>query len=118
MSLIIMPRLTEMMTKRQNIIDEHLKKANEMKEKADLALKKYEEALEKANEIARINSEKTISELNDFISKKQVSLQKDLDKQIKKADEEFEKSKQKAIDEASEISKTLAKDVVAKLGIK
>lgn len=103
---------------RQRNIDKHLLEAHQFKEKAETALKAYQNALKKATDKASQSLERTQAELNEFIARRQSELTESLNQKIANGEAEIKKSKEEALTKVREISEDLALDIIKKIGIK
>ena len=99
MSKFIIPKIADFMEQRQRKIDGYLNKAADLKEQAEAALRKYQNALAAATEKADKSLADTKDEMNRLISDKQSELEARLQKKIKA------------------VSEDLALDVIKKIGI-
>lgn len=117
MAKFFIPRIAEILAQRQHKIDSYLVKAHETKEKAEEALKKYQDALAQANLEADEALENTRQELREFIETRQNELQKSLNKKIAEGEKKIAQSKEEALKQVQEMSEELALDVVKKIGL-
>lgn len=117
MAKFFIPRIAEILSQRQHKIDSYLVKAHETKEKAEEALKKYQDALAQANQEAGEALENTRQELKLFIENQQNELQDSLNKKIAEGEKKINKSKEEALKQVREMSEELALDVVKKIGL-
>ena len=117
MAKFIIPRIAEVMERRQSKIDGYLNKANLFKQEAEETLQKYQDALSKATASANQSLSDTREEMNRLIAQKQSELETTLQKRIKEGEAEINSEKEKALKEVRGISEKLALDVIKKIGI-
>ena len=86
MSKFIIPKIADIMEQRQRKIDGYLNKAADLKEQAEAALRKYQNALAAATEKADKSLADTKDEMNRLISDKQSELEARLQKKIKEGE--------------------------------
>ena len=129
MSKFIIPKIADIMEQRQRKIDGYLNKAADLKEQAEAALRKYQNALAAATEKADKSLADTKDEMNRLISDKQSELEARLQKKIKEGEKEINHNY--GIDiyeihiaviniknkEIIAVSEDLALDVIKKIGI-
>ena len=75
--------ISNIMEQRQKKIDTYLVKAHKLREKAEEALNRYNEALAKATKEANEEIEKTQKELNEYINSQQQKMSSKLSQEIK-----------------------------------
>lgn len=117
MSKFIIPKIADIMEQRQRKIDSYLNKAADLKQQAESALQKYQDALAQATENANKSLADTKEEMNKLINDKQSELEGRLQKKIKEGETEINVSKEQALKQIKAISEELALDVVKKIGI-
>ncbi len=117
MAKFFIPRISEILSQRQHKIDSYLVKAHETKQKAEEALKKYQDALAIANKEAEESLEKTRQELKELIEDKQNQLQETLNKKIAEGEKTINKSREDALKQVQKMSEELAFDVIKKIGL-
>ena len=117
MSKFIIPKIAEVMERRQKKIDNYLNKASHFKQEAEATLQKYQEALSKATQSANKALSENQAEINKIISDKQNELSKHLQKKIQEGEAEINSGKEQALKEIKTISEKLALEVVKKIGI-
>lgn len=117
MSKFIIPKIADIMEQRQRKIDSYLNKAADLKQQAESALQKYQDALAQATENANKSLADTKDEMNKLINDKQSELEGRLQKKIKEGETEINVSKEQALKQIKAISEELALDVVKKIGI-
>ncbi len=118
MSKFILPKITDIMDRRQGKIDDYLEKARENKTLAEKSLENYHRAIAEATTIAHRSLEEMQKELEDMVARKQKELHAKLNKQISESEERIGKSKDEALAKMREMSEDLAGDLVKKIGIK
>lgn len=117
MSRFIAPSIADILSKRQNKIDEYLDKATETKRRAEEALQKYHTALNEATKEANEALERTKKELEAQIVTKQNAMTLKLRKKVEEGEDKIRQSKEVAMDKVCDISEDLAKDIVKKIGL-
>ena len=117
MSKFIIPKIADIMEQRQRKIDGYLNKAADLKEQAEAALRKYQNALAAATEKADKSLADTKDEMNRLISDKQSELEARLQKKIKGGEKEINAGKEEALKQIKAVSEDLALDVIKKIGI-
>ena len=117
MSKFIIPKIADIMEQRQRKIDGYLNKAADLKEQAEAALRKYQNALAAATEKADKSLADTKDEMNRLISDKQSELEARLQKKIKAGEKEINAGKEEALKQIKAVSEDLALDVIKKIGI-
>ena len=117
MSKFIIPKIADIMEQRQRKIDGYLNKAADLKEQAEAALRKYQNALAAATEKADKSLADTKDEMNRLISDKQSELEARLQKKIKEGEKEINAGKEEALKQIKDVSEDLALDVIKKIGI-
>lgn len=118
MSKFIIPKIADILEQRQRKIDGYLIKAHQLKIQAEETLKKYQDALNEANEHATKALSKTQTELNSLIEKKQNDLTQHLHKMLEEGEKEIAKSQKEAINKVKSVSEDLALDIAQKIGLK
>lgn len=116
MSKFIIPKTAEMINLRKDKIDGDLERAAEIKQQVELALERYNKALQDANAKANISLQKTKDELAETINRRQVDLSVRLKAEIEAGEKKITASKEKALQKVEEVSAELAVDVLKKLG--
>lgn len=116
MSKFIIPKTAEMVNLRKEKIDGDLERAAEIKQQVELALEKYNKALQDANFKADISLQKTKDELAEAINRKQADLSVRLNAEIEAGEKKIAVSKEKALQKVEEASAELAVEVLKKLG--
>lgn len=116
-SLLITPKLDDVMGRRQKIIDDHIRAANKSKEEAKKAFDTYEEALNKANEQATTSFINTQDEMKKFIDEKTLEVSSELSKQTEQTLALVEKEKASALQEVHKFADLLIEDVIKKVGL-
>ena len=117
MSKFIVPKIAETRKLRTNKIDGYLQKAEELRKKTEASIKKYEDALNEATQKANLKISQTRDELNTIIADKQAKLDKKLQAQIKKGEEEIEIGKKEALKEIKNVSAAITAEILNKLDI-
>lgn len=117
MANFIVPRIADILNRRQNKIDEYLDKAVETKRRAEESLSKYNEALSAATREANAALEQTKKELEAEISSKQNQLAQRLRKKVSDGEAKINQSKAETLDKVRDISAELAAEIVKKIGV-
>lgn len=117
MSKFIIPKIAEVIERRQRKIDGYLNKATHFKQEAEAALQKYQEALAKATAQADKSLQDTKEEMNQLITERQNELSEALQKKIKEGEVEINSEKEKALKEVKNVSEKLALEVIKKIGL-
>ena len=117
MSKFIIPKIADITAQRQRKIDGYLNKAADLKEQAEAALRKYQNALAAATEKADKSLADTKDEMNRLISDKQSELEARLQKKIKEGEKEINAGKEEALKQIKAVSEDLALDIIKKIGI-
>ena len=112
----ILPKTAEMINLRKQKIDGDLEKAAEIKKQVELALEKYNKALNDANNKANISLQKTKDELNETIRCKQIDLEAKLQAEIKACEDKINASKNRALQKVDDMAAELSVDILEKLG--
>ena len=111
-SKFYLPKIKDNLDNRENKIKEDLENAQKFKEQSDLKIKEYEIILEKAKkEVLKIHSEsKSILDKN-IKSKKEV-MEKEIEKEILKAQKEIIDLKKSSITSIENISLNIASNII------
>ncbi len=117
MANFIVPRIADILNRRQNKIDEYLDKAAETKRLAEESLAKYNLALSNATKEANEALEVTKKELEAEITSKQNQLAQRLRKKVSEGEAKINQSKADTFDKVRDISADLATEIVKKIGI-
>ena len=116
MRKFIIPKTAEMINLRKEKIDSDIEKAKEIKQKAEVMVNNYNQALQKANAKANLTLQENRDELNELISRRQEDLLARLNDEIKNGEEKIANSKLKALQKIEDVSAELAVDILGKLG--
>lgn len=117
MSVFIIPRIADTINKRQKLIDGHINSANKSKNRADKIFEDYENTINSAHSNALASYEKALSELNEFVNQKKLSLQKELAKITEEAQMSVEKDKKIALEKIDSTAGDLALNIMEKIGL-
>ena len=117
MSNFIVPKIAEIRQQRDNKVDGYLRKAEELQQKTESAIQRYEEALKRASQQASTALLETQDELDQIISKKQDELDKKLQKQVKNGEMEISLEKEAALKEIKSVSAEITMEILRKLNI-
>ncbi len=119
MSKVALPPVDKVLEDRQKRIEDDIRRATELKEEAEAALKNYEDALKGANAEAKKIISDAKDEMAALSAKKDKELTERLAHQVKQSEEGLEKAKAAALKEVKKMSEELAIAMVEKLtGIK
>ena len=119
MSKVALPPVDKVLEDRQKRIEDDIRRATELKEEAEAALKNYEDALKGANAEARKIIADAKDEMAALSAKKDKELTEKLAHQVKQSEEGLEKAKAAALKEVRKMSLELATAMVEKLtGVK
>lgn len=119
LSKLVMPRIDDILTERQERVDTDLEKAASLKAETEEAIATYEKALAEA----RSQAQEVLKKAQDDISKQNEAKNKDVaDKlaaQIKDGEAKIAKAKTEALDQVRDIATDVAKSATEKLaGVK
>ena len=114
-SKFYLPKIKKNLEDRENKIKEDLDDASKFKSLSEQKLKEYEKILEDAKkEIIKIHSDSK-NKLNKEIQIKKETIEKDIDKEISKANQEILELKKNSISSIQNISKELASNIIEKI---
>ena len=116
MSKFIIPKTAEMINLRKEKIEGDIQKAEEIKQKVEATIQRYNEALKDANSKANISLQKTKDELNETINRRQSDLMIKLNAEIEAGENKIANSKARALQKIEDVAVDLAVDVLGKLG--
>lgn len=117
MSKFIIPKISDIRQQRDSKIDGCIQKAEELQEKTEAAIHRYESALAETSKKATLSLQTTKDELNKLIVQKQTELDKKLKKQIELGEKEISENKEAALKEIKNLSTELAVNILEKLNI-
>ena len=107
-----LPKIKNNLDNRENRIKDDLEDANKFKELSELKHKEYEKILEDAKkEVIKIHMESKIILDKDIQSKKE-SIEKEIDKEILKAQKEISDLKKNSISDIQKISENIASSII------
>ena len=111
-SRFYLPKIKDNLDNRENKIKEDLENANKFKEQSDAKFKEYELIMENARkEVSKIHLEsKNI--LNKEIQSKKETIEKEINKEILKAQNEILELKKSSISSIQNISENIASDII------
>ena len=114
-SKFYLPKIKDNLDNRENKIKEDLENANIFKEQSEAKAKEYDAILENAKkEVSRIHFDsKNILDKN--IQSKKVAMEKEIEKEILKAQKEILQIKKSSIGSISTISQEIASDIIEKM---
>lgn len=116
MSKFIIPKTAEMINLRKAKIDADLAAAEELKQKVEKTLEKYNQALKKASDEANASLQKTREELNTTIERRQQELAQELNAEIAAGEKKIAAAKQKALGNVEAMVAELTPLVLKKIG--
>lgn len=116
MSKFIIPKTAEMINLRKNKIDADLEEAAKLKQKVEISLQKYNEALRKATEEANLSILKAKEELNQTIERRQTELNNELNRQIADSEKKIASTKKKSYDQIDGMVTEIVPEIIKKLG--
>ena len=115
LSKIILPKISANLELRKSQIQENIEAAEKQRESSEAKLKEFDEIIQKskleAKDIFKVAREKTLKDIN-F---KKETLEKQIDEEIKKSEEEIEVLKKNAPEKINKIAIETASDLVKKL---
>tara|TARA_B100001027_G_scaffold69697_1_gene47589 strand:+ start:110 stop:700 length:591 start_codon:yes stop_codon:yes gene_type:complete len=115
LSKIILPKISANLELRKSQIQENIEAAEKQRESSEAKLKEFDEIIQKskleAKDIFKVAREKTLKDIN-F---KKETLEKQIDEEIKKSEEEIEVLKKDAPEKINKIAIETASDLVKKL---
>ena len=111
-SKFYLPKIKDNLDNRENKIKEDLENANKFKEQSEAKLKEYDIILENAKkEVLKIHFEsKSILDKN--IQSKKESMEKEIDKEILKAQKEISELKKSSISSIQNISESIVSNII------
>tara|TARA_B100000941_G_scaffold270180_1_gene227955 strand:- start:461 stop:1036 length:576 start_codon:yes stop_codon:yes gene_type:complete len=111
-SKFYLPKIKGNLVNRENKISKDLEDANDFKEKSDSKIKEYEIILENAKrEVSKIHFESK-NNLDKNIQLKKEEMEKEIEKEILKAQKEISDLKKNSISSIQNISKNIASDII------
>ena len=111
-SKFYLPKIKNNLDNRENKIKEDLENANKFKEQSEAKLKEYELAMENAKkEVAKIHLESKNILDKDIQSKKE-TMEKEIEKEIVKAQKEIIELKKNSISSIQNISENIASNII------
>ena len=111
-SKFYLPKIKSNLVNRENKISKDLEDANDFKEKSDSKIKEYEIILENAKrEVSKIHFESK-NNLDKNIQLKKEEMEKEIEKEILKAQKEISDLKKNSISSIQNISKNIASDII------
>ncbi len=116
MSKFIIPKTAEMINLRKAKIDADLAAAEELKQKVEKTLEKYNQALKKASDEANASLQKTREELNTTIERRQQELAQELNAEIAAGEKKIAAAKQKALENVEAMVEELTPMEQKKIG--
>lgn len=116
-ALLITPKVENIQEQRKRKIHKYLHKAQELNENAQMAVKRYEKAIEKAKYAQRTQMEKLQQELKEYIDEAEAQSAAKLNQQIASSELLLAKEKQETMQKIDHISQQLALQILHKIGI-
>lgn len=117
MAKMIVPKITDIINRRQRKIDDYLSAAAEFKQTAEDILEKYERALHQANAQAAECLRKAAEDLDKKTAEREEETSRRLVEMLAESEKKIEEDRQLTIDEIEKISIDLAAQVAGKLGL-
>lgn len=119
MANFALPPIDKVLDERRTLIEGDIKKATELKEEAESALKTYEDALAGANAEAKKIIADAKEEMSLLSAKREKELVERLNRKVKESEEKLAATKEKAMMEVSKMASEVASAIVEKLtGVK
>ena len=111
-SKFYLPKIKDNLDNRENKIKEDLENANKFKEQSEAKIKEYDVILENAKkEVAKIHFESK-NTLDKNIQSKKVAMEKEIEKEILKAQEEITELKKNSISSIQSISGSIVSNII------
>ena len=111
-SKFYLPKIKDNLYNRENKIKEDLENANKFKEQSEAKAKEYESILEKAKkDVLKIHFESK-SILDKDIQSKKEAIEKEIEKEVLKAQKEIIELKKNSISSVQSISKSIASNII------
>ena len=117
MSKFIIPKIADIRQQRESKIDGYLHKAEQLQQKTEAAIAKYQTALDNATAEANKALLSAKDDLNKTIAQKQADLDKKLQAQVKVGEAEINASKEQALKQIKTMSVGLAEEILQKFDI-
>ncbi|MBL6933166.1 MAG: F0F1 ATP synthase subunit B' [Rhodospirillales bacterium] len=108
MAKVALPRISQVLEERQHKIEDNLKKAENLKEEAEVAAQAYEKALAEARAEAHGIMLETHNRIADEAAKKQAELSRELEAEIQDAEARILEAKNTAMAGLSEVASEVA----------
>ena len=118
LSLFVTPKIAEVHEWRKRLIHEYLRKAENANGKAQSTLQKYEAAIADANKKALSEMERRQEEIRSYVSEAEAQTAAKLNQQIASGEFLLAKEKQETLLQVEQISRSLAFDIIRRLGLK
>ena len=111
-SKFYLPKIKDNLDNRENKIKEDLENANKFKEQSEAKIKEYDVILENAKkEVAKIHFESK-NTLDKNIQSKKVAMEKEIEREILKAQEEITELKKNSISSIQSISGSIVSNII------
>ncbi len=117
MAKMIVPKITDILNRRQRKIDDYLSAAAEFKQTAEDILEKYEQALHQANAQAAEYLRKAAEDLDKKTAEREEETSRRLVEMLAESEKKIEEDRRLTIDKIEKISIDLAARVAGKLGL-
>ena len=114
-SKFYLPKIKDNLDNRENKIKEDLENANKFKEESEAKLEEYDLILEKAKKEALKIHFESKSILDKDIQSKKLEIEKEIDKEIFKAQKEILELKKNSISSIQNISENITADLIEKI---
>lgn len=111
-----MPKLTDVIEQRKRKINDFVFKADQLRLRAEEALKAYTQTITKAKNVAEKEIAGYREEMNAYLEKSEANLQAELNQKMSAHEASLEKEKQLISQQADALAQNLALDLVKKLG--
>ena len=115
LAYIAVPKITQILEKRQDIIEEKINKASADREQAENLLANYEETLAKARDIAQQNLKSTIQITNAEIANKQKDFLYKLNERLHLMEQNLYQMKLEAASDIKVVATDVANEILLKL---
>ena len=115
LAYIAVPKITQVLEKRQDIIEEKINKASADREQAENLLADYEETLAKARNVAQQNLKSTIQITNAEIANKQKDFLDKLNERLHLVEQNLYRVKLEAASDIKFVATDIANEILLKL---
>ena len=115
MAKVALPRVSQILEERQNRIDDNLKKAEKLKQEADVAAAAYEKSLSEARAEAHGIMTETGNRIAEDAARQLATLNEKLDQETRAAEKRIGKARDEAMESLGDIAGEVALSVAEKL---